>query len=344
MKKFSIYPLNHAIESAVRHKVDNKTKPVGALGKLEELALQAALIQGTLTPALVQPHLVVFAADHGLAAEGISAYPQEVTAQMVLNFVCGGAAINVFCKQHGINLRVVDAGVNYEFLNTPSVINTKIRKGTSNMLKESAMSIKEAQKCIDRGSKIISDIAASGCNVIAFGEMGIGNTSAASLLTSIFIGESIEKCVGRGTGLTDTGLRNKIDILTSVLVSRGRQNTELKNLATFGGFEIAQMVGAMLQAAELKMILLIDGFIATAAFLVAHALYPHIKEYAIFCHQSDERGHKHALQFLQVEPLLHLNMRLGEGTGAAVAYPLVQSAVNFLNEMASFESAGVSNK
>lgn len=344
MKPFNVQPVSNRLKEDLQHKIDFKTKPLGALGQLENIALQIGLIQDTLSPELKNPHIVVFAGDHGIANEGVSAYPQEVTFQMVMNFLNGGAAINVFCKQNNINIKVVDAGVNYEFPNGLKLTDTKIGMGTKSFLKEPAMSIKEAQKCIDRGSVIVNEIYQSGCNVIGFGEMGIGNTSSASVLMSLLCKIPIKGCVGKGTGLDTEGFNKKIKILTSAIKKQGKPDTVFKTLATYGGFEIAQMCGAMLQAAENKMVLLVDGFIATSAFLVAYKINPDILDYAIFCHQSDEQGHAKMLKHLKAKPVFSLNMRLGEGTGAAIGYPVIQSAVNFLNEMASFESAGVSNK
>ncbi|MBL0741013.1 nicotinate-nucleotide--dimethylbenzimidazole phosphoribosyltransferase [Chryseolinea lacunae] len=345
MKSFRIQPPDQSLRAALQTKIDNKTKPLGALGRLEALALQIGLIQGTSTPTLHAPHMLIFAGDHGIAAEGVSAYPQEVTWQMVMNFLQGGAAINVFSKQHQLQLYVVDAGVNYDFPeNLPGLLSHKIAKGTQNFLHEQAMKIEAAQRCIDQGAEVVTSIFNKGCNVVGFGEMGIGNTSSASMLMSGLLNIPIDQCTGRGTGLDDERLHHKIDILTKAQQRHGALASPLELLATFGGFEIAQMVGAMLQAAEHKMIILVDGFIVSAAFLVAHAIDPNLKSYGVFCHRSQEQGHAHMMRALDVQPLLDLGMRLGEGTGAAMAYPLLASAVAFLNEMASFESAHVSEK
>ena len=344
MQTFHIKKVPTEISAEIQHKIDFKTKPTGALGMLEKLALQIALVQQNSSPTLLNPHLVVFVADHGLAREGVSRYPPEVTYQMVLNFVAGGAAINVFSKQHGIKLQVVDAGVMGDFPAKLPIIHQKVDYGTKNLLHESAMSLSEVKKCIELGAKVAKDIFEKGCNVIGFGEMGIGNTSSASLLMSKICDISLVDCVGKGTGMDDEGLKHKISILTDVLNKHQKKESTLDTLANLGGFEIAQMVGAILQAAQNQMIILVDGFIATSAFLVAHALEQNVLDYAIFCHQSDENGHKRMLEYLNVEAILKLNLRLGEGTGCALAYPIVQSAVNFLNEMASFDSAGVSNE
>jgi nicotinate-nucleotide--dimethylbenzimidazole phosphoribosyltransferase len=344
MKKFKIHKAKGSLRPRLQQKIDLKTKPPGSLGKLEEVAAQIGLIQNTLEPRLSQPHLLVFAGDHGIAAEGVSAYPQEVTWQMVMNFLNGGAAINVFCRQHSITLKVVDAGVNHTFpQDAPALIHNKAGLGTANFAVQPAMTGKQVQGCIDTAAALIREIHSTGCNVIGFGEMGIGNTSSAAVLMSLLCGIPLPLCVGRGTGLNDEALQRKLSVLTKAVEKHGWPSTPLKILATYGGFEIAQMAGAILQAAELGMVVLIDGFIACTAYLVAHALEPAVKEYCIFCHQSREQGHKLLLEHLHVRPLLNLDMRLGEGTGAAVAYPLLQSAVNFLNQMASFESAGVAD-
>lgn len=344
MKIFHIEPISKKLETDLKHKIDFKTKPLGALGKLENIALQVGLIQNTLSPQLKNPHIVLFAGDHGITEEGISPYPQEVTFQMVMNFLNEGAAINVFCKQNNIRIKVIDAGVNYKFPKELNIVDSKIGMGTKNFLKEPAMSIEEAKKCLEVGSATVNDIFQSGCNVIGFGEMGIGNTSSASALMSIVCKLPVKFCTGRGAGLDDKGVNNKIEIIEKAISINKQTDSPLKALATFGGFEVAQMCGAILQAAENKMLILVDGFISTASFLIAHEINPAIIDYAIFCHESDEQGHARMLKYLNVTPLLHLNMRLGEGTGAALCYPVIQSAVNFLNEMASFESAGVSNK
>lgn len=326
----------------IQKKINQKTKPLGALGKLEELALQVATIQNTLNPSINYPAMVVFAADHGLAESGVSAFPKEVTAQMVLNFVGGGAAINVFCRQNGIELKVVDAGVDTDFPEGLPVINAKISKGTNNMLNGPAMSAEQCDQAMQKGREIVREIHAAGSNCIGFGEMGIGNTSSASLLMHKLCELPIEECVGRGTGHDKAGLAQKLDLLKQVLDKNKVQDDPISTLACFGGFEIAMIVGAVLEAANLKMIILVDGFIITAAILVAGKLQPKVLENCIFCHQSDEKGHKLMLGHLGVSPVLNLGMRLGEGSGVAVTYPIVKAAVNFLNEMSSFADAGVS--
>ena len=328
----------------IKNKINSKTKPLGSLGQLEEIATQICLVQNTLSPSLMNPTLLVFASDHGVANDGLSAYPAEVTPQMVLNFLNGGAAINVFCKQNKINLKIVDAGVNFDFEPYENLINAKINKGTKSFLNQPAMTKAELEQCFLKAETIIESISATDCNVIGFGEMGIGNTSSASMLMSSLGDIPIEDCVGRGTGLDDKQLNKKIEILRHAQQNHPKITDAKQALEHFGGFEIAQICGAMLASYKKNILILVDGFIATAAFLCAYKINEKIIDNAIFCHQSDEQGHKKMLDYLGVKPILNLGMRLGEGTGCAIAYPIIQSAVNFINEMASFESAGVSHK
>ena len=330
-------------EEQIKHKIDTKTKPLGSLGKLEDVAFKIAKIQNTLTPELKNPAMLVFAADHGISDEGVSPFPKEVTWQMVMNFIAGGAAINVFCKQNGISLNVVDAGVDFDFPQSEGLIDAKVAKGTKNMKLTEAMSMDECISAMNLGSDIVKEKSLAGCNVIGFGEMGISNTSAASLIMSKICNIPVEETVGRGTGLDDAGLSHKAKVLMEVAELHKNKTKPLDILSSVGGFEIAMMVGAMNRAYQQGMVILIDGFITTSALLVAHALNKNILDNCIFTHQSEENGHKQMLKFLGADPLLHLGMRLGEGSGAAVAYPIIKSAVNFFNEMASFESAGVSD-
>lgn len=345
--KFDIPPPDCSLLTALQNKIDRKTKPLGALGQLEKLAEKMGLIQQRLDPQLSRPQILVFAGDHGAAKAGVSAYPQDVTWQMVENFLAGGAAINVFARQNGLALAVVDAGVAHDFGPRVGLIDAKVAPGTANYLEMPAMSADQCAEAMARGAAIVRDLAAQGCNVVGFGEMGIGNTASASLITHCLSGVAMADCVGRGTGLDDAGLARKQALLETALAryrGAGGGNDPLAVLAEFGGFEVAMMVGAMLAAAEAKMLLLIDGFIVGSAALVAARLAPAFADYCVFCHCSAEAGHQAQLRALGGQPLLDLGLRLGEGTGAALAYPLVVAAVNFLNEMASFESAGVSDK
>jgi nicotinate-nucleotide--dimethylbenzimidazole phosphoribosyltransferase len=332
------------LTAAIAHKIDTKTKPLGALGQLESLAQQVALVQQTLTPELRQPHVLVFAADHGIAQAGVSQYPPEVTHQMVRNFAGGGAAINVFCRQNGVGLTIVDAGVRGSFVDLPAVRNEKIAEGTQNFAHAPAMTTAQCADALARGAQLVDELHAAGCNVLGLGEMGIGNTSSAAVLMHLLTGRPLAECVGRGTGLDAAGVARKLATLTQAVAAHAHVGTDpLAVLATFGGFEITQICGALLRAAELRMLLLIDGFIASAALLVAARIAPAVLAYCVFCHESGEQGHRLLLVELGGQPLLRLGLRLGEGTGCALAYPLVQAAVSFLNEMASFASAGVSD-
>ena len=341
---FIVPRVNNGLTEQLQHKIDRKTKPLGALGQLEQLALQIGLVQDTLSPQLCSPHVLVFAGDHGITAEGVSAYPQEVTWQMILNFLQGGAAINIFAKQHDIYLRVIDAGVNHDLAAHPNVINAKIAYGTKNFLTEAAMTQAECLHGLHLGAGHINQLHARGCNVVGFGEMGIGNTSAAAAIMSRICELPPESCVGRGAGLDDAQLQHKLSIVRRALHHHEAVRQPLDVLQTFGGFEMVQMCGAMLQAATHRMVVLVDGFIATTAFLIAYTLRPAIRDYAIFCHVSDEHGHRCLLEYLEARPLLDLQLRLGEGTGCALAYPLIDASVRFVNDMASFEEAGVADK
>jgi nicotinate-nucleotide--dimethylbenzimidazole phosphoribosyltransferase len=330
------------LDIALQQKIDNKTKPTGSLGVLETLAKQIGIVFQTLEPKITKPNIVVFASDHGIANHGVSAYPQDVTRQMVTNFLEGGAGINVFCKQNNIALTIVDAGVNYDFPTNVNLTSAKIAKGTQSFLHTSAMSLTELDLCFAKGKEIVNFIFETGSNCIGFGEMGIGNTSTASVLMSIILELPIEDCIGQGTGVADEKLIQKQNILKKALENYSGSNDLESKLAHFGGFEIMQIAGGMLQAKENNMLILVDGFICTVAFLIAYKMNPAVKENAIFCHSSAEQGHQKILDYLNVRALLQLDLRLGEGTGCAVAFPIIQSAVSFLNEMASFESAGVS--
>ncbi len=331
------------LKEQLQLKIDLKTKPTGALGQLEELAIQLGMIQKTLSPKLEKPVMLVFAADHGITDEGISPYPKEVTWQMVMNFCGGGAAINVFCKQNGIDLKVVDAGVDHNFPAELPIIDAKIANGTKNMMYEAAMTMEECHQAMDKGAELVKMEAEAGCTVLGFGEMGIGNTSASSLLMHRFLNLSIEECTGKGAGMHGEKLEHKTSVLKKVSEKYDPKTPE-ETLATFGGFEIAMMVGAILEAKRQNMVILIDGFIATAATLTANQINKSVRENCIFCHASEEKGHKLMLEKLGAKPVLNLEMRLGEGSGAAVAFPIIKAAATFLNEMASFEDAGVSNK
>ncbi len=332
------------LKTTLKNKIDQKTKPIGSLGSLEDLAYKIGCIQQTETPQILDPTIVVFAADHGIAKNGeVNPFPQQVTAQMVYNFANGGAAINAFSSVNNVSLKVVDAGVNHTFEKELNIIHSKIDFGTKNYQNEPAMHIEQCHEAMTKAGAIVSKIRSNGCNTIGFGEMGISNTSSAALLMAYFTNTPITSCVGSGTGLNEEGISKKSNILEAVYNTH-KPKTPLEALATFGGFEIVMLCGALLKAAELKMVIVIDGFIVTAALLAAQSINKNILDYCVFAHNSNEQGHEKMLAFLNAKPLLSLGLHLGEGTGAALAIPLLRAAVAFLNNMASFESAGISEE
>ena len=340
-----------ALTRALQHKLDHKTKPLGSLGRLEALALQLGEILGTDSPVLLDPQLVVFAGDHGLVRRGVSAYPSDVSWQMVENFLAGGAAVSVFSRANQIALTVVDCGVNHDFLAglpvgavRPGLRVGKVagaEQGTADSSEQPAMTHLQCQQAVQIGIELVKTLPG---NALLLGEMGIGNTSAASLLLARLGGLDIELCTGAGTGLDVKAVQHKTAILREVLARHPEAKAPLDALAAFGGFEIATMVGAVLQAAHERRVIVVDGFIASSAVLVVHALQPLVLQRCVFAHRSGERGHEFMLQYLGVQALLDLGLRLGEGSGAALAWPLLQAACAMLREMASFESAGVSEK
>ena len=328
-----------ALAARVQHLIDRKTKPLGALGRLEALALQLAILQGSDAPQLQAPQLVVFAADHGIAAQGVSAYPQAVTAQMVANMLAGGAAVSVLARQHGLALTVVDCGVATGLSPQPGLVIAKVRAGTADSSLEAAMSASECEAAMVNGAALLRALPG---NVLLLGEMGIANTSAAALLMARLNGLPIEQCAGRGTGLDDAGLARKCAVLQAALDRHADAHAPLAALAALGGLEIATMVGAVLQAACERRVVVVDGFITTAAVAVAATLAPAVLQRCVFAHGSAEHGHARWLELLGARPLLDMGLRLGEGSGAALAWPLLKSAELLLAQMASFDSAGVS--
>ena len=316
-------------QSQVQDKIDNLTKPKGSLGYLETLAGQICMIQHTLSPTLKNPCNILFAADHGILAQGVSVSPKEVTWQQSYHFLEGGAGISFLCRQHGFRLMVVDAGIDHDMDYSSGIIDMKVRKGTRDFSIESAMTPDEFNLCLQRGADV-NRVHADGCNVISFGEMGCGNTSASSIWMSLLAGIPLAQCIGAGAGLDSKGVSHKLEVLTGADI-----------LCYFGGLEMAMAVGAMLRAAELRMVILVDGFIMTNCMLAASKLDPNVLQYAVFGHQGDESGHKILLEYLHAKPLLNLGLRLGEGSGAVCAYPIVESAVRMINEMDSFKKASV---
>ena len=337
---------NPAFTAMLQHKIDNKTKPLGSLGQLEGLALQLGQILGTESPQLDQPQMLVFAGDHGLTARGVSAFPSDVTWQMVENFIAGGACVSVLAKANHIALNVVDCGVNHEFLDaakTPraGLLSAKIANGTADSSAAAAMTAAQCQQAIENGMAIVKNLPG---NAILLGEMGIGNTSAASLILSRLQGLDIADCTGAGTGLDGAGIDRKTAVLREVLAFHAGVTAPLHVLAIFGGFEMATMLGAVFQAAAERRVIVVDGFITSAVILVANALHPAVLQRCVFAHRSGERGHGLMLEELNAKPLLDMGLRLGEGSGAALAWPLLVAACMVLRDMASFESAGVDEK
>ena len=389
MKTFNIQPVDQSLRAAIQQKIDNLNKPKGSLGRLEELALQVCLIQNTLEPSLAHPCHLLLGGDHGIEREGVSVSPREVTWQQMINFTRGGGGVNMFCRQHGFKLRVVDVGVDYDFhsvecrteslefataiesnekataeanstlytLNSKLFLDRKIARGTRNFLYEPAMTEDEFDRAIQVGSDLVDDCAAEGCRVLSIGEMGIGNTSPSSIWMHLFGNIPLEECIGAGAGLDSPGIRHKYEVLSRAVAARPQvacyqrdaRNSSLFTLHSslyevlryFGGFEMVAAIGAMLRAAELHLIILVDGFIMTACAIAAIRLYPASQDYMVFTHCGDESGHKKMLDIVGAKPLLHLGLRLGEGTGALCAFPIIDSAVRMINEMNNFQSAHI---
>jgi len=335
---------DETIRAAANRRLDTLTKPLGALGRLEPLAAQICAIQRTLSPAISNPVAVVFAADHGVADRGVSAYPRAVTEQMVRNFLNGGAAINVLARLQGLELWVVDAGVDGDCGPHPRLIEAKLGRGTRDLTAGPAMSDEECREALFRGREALDRVAPLGGNTVVLGEMGIGNTASAALLMHGLTSLPLVECVGRGTGLDDAGLSRKIDLLSEALRRRPPPRDPHRLLAEFGGYEIAMLVGAILGSAADRRLIMIDGFTVTVAAALAARIEPHVLDYCAFGHCSAERAHRALLAHLRVEPLLDLGMRLGEGTGAAIALSVARAAVALFTEMATFEGAGVSEK
>ena len=350
MREFKINIPDKSIMGALQGKIDNLTKPKGSLGMLEELALKVGMIQQSLSPELKNPQHILFGADHGILEEGVSCTPKEVTWQQMGHFLAGGAGISFLCAQHGFKLNVVDSGVDFDFPAGCGIVDAKIRKGTRNFLHEAAMTMEELELAIERGAEQVDKVYVQGCNVISFGEMGAGNTSPSSMWMSYLGGIPLRECVGAGSGVVGEALQHKLDILLAAArnydskgeyLSGGKKEYVLEIMRWFGGYEMVMAVGGMLRAAELGMVILVDGFIMTNCILAARELYPAVMEYAIFGHCGDETGHRKVLDVLGAKPILSLGLRLGEGSGAICAYPIVVSAVKMINEMDSFAAAAV---
>ena len=344
MRAFVLQPINRSLESVIQEKIDNLNKPKGALGRLEEIAMQVCLIQQSLTPSLTHPCHLLFGGDHGIERERVSVSPREVTWQQMINFTHGGGGVNMFCRQHGFKLRIVDVGVDYDLSAVEGIINRKIARGTKNFLHEPAMSEAEFEQAIQVGCDLVDECIAEGCKILCVGEMGIANTSPSSIWMSLFGNIPLADCIGAGAGLDKPGIQHKYEVLSQALThyqTYEPQPTPITPLRYFGGFEMIAAIGAMLRAAEQHLIVLIDGFIMTACAAAAIRLYPAAKDYMIFTHCGDESGHKRMLDMVGAKPLLHLGLRLGEGTGALCTYPLIDSAVRMINEMNNFDNARI---
>ena len=341
--EFHIERPDPAIRPALQDKIDNLTKPKGSLGLLEDLALQVGLIQQSLTPELRHPQNIVFAADHGIVEEGVSIAPKEVTWQQVCHFTHpqGTGGVNFLCRQHGFTLKVVDAGVDYDLPKDRGIIDLKVARGTRNFLHGPAMTPQQMEQCLQGGAQVVRQCFEEGSNVLSFGEMGIGNTSPSSIWMSFFTGIPLAECVGAGSGLDRAGIWHKYEILSQAMANYDGDGSPRDLIRWFGGFEMVMAIGAMLQAAELRMVILVDGFIMTNCMLAASKLYPEVLDYAVFGHCGDESGHRKVLDALGAKPLLNLGLRLGEGTGAICAWPILDSAVRMINQMDTFSGADI---
>ncbi len=345
MRNFKIEKPDESLRGAIREKIDNLNKPKGSLGLLETLAEQICMIQQTLTPTLQHPCHLLFGGDHGIEREGVSVSPRDVTWQQMINFTHGGGGVNMFCRQHGFTLYIIDMGVDYDLTTYPDILNRKIARGTKNFLYEPAMSEAEFNQAIETGCELVDLCHQDGCNIICMGEMGIANTSPSSIWMHLFGNIPLDECIGAGAGLNTPGLQHKRIILRQAVDNfhklRAQSGNKEEALPYFAGFEMAGAIGAMLRAAELKMTVMVDGFIMSACMLAASQIYPEVLHYAVFGHCGDESGHKRMLDLMHATPILHLGMRLGEGTGALCAYPIVESAVRMVNEMNNFENAHI---
>ena len=345
MTKFNIHKPDDKMRQAIIDKIDNLNKPKGSLGHLEELALQICLIEQTLTPTLHNPCHLLFGADHGIEREGVSVSPREITWQQMINFARGGGGVNMFCRQHGFKLRIIDVGVDYDLAMYPDIINRKIANGTANFLYEPAMTLEQYQQALNVGAEMADACFNDGSDIICIGEMGIANTSPSSIWMSLFGNIPLEECVGAGAGLVNVGIRHKYEVLNKAIENFKSSGLECSNteniIRYFGGFEMVAAIGAMLRAAECHLVIMVDGFIMTACAIAVSRLYPDIVDYMIFGHSGDEGGHARMLGLLGAKPLLSLGLRLGEGTGALCSFPIIDSAVRMITEMNNFQNANI---
>ena len=341
---FKIAAPDDALRPRIQEKIDNLNKPKGSLGRLESLAMQVCMVQQTLEPSLAHPCHLLLGGDHGIEREGVSVSPREVTWQQMVNFTHGGGGVNMFCRQHGFKLRIVDVGVDHDLSSTPGIIDRKIARGTQNFLYGPAMTEEQFGQALNVGVELVDDCVAEGCRVLCVGEMGIANTSPSSIWMHLFCHIPLERCIGAGAGLDSAGVRHKYEVLSRSLERYNQLSSltsHLSPLTYFGGFEMVAAIGAMLRAAEQHLIILVDGFIMTACALAAIQLEPESRHYMVFTHCGDESGHRLMLDAMHAEPLLHLGLRLGEGTGALCAFPIVDSAVRMMNEMNNFKDAAI---
>ena len=344
MMTFKIAAPDDALRPRIQEKIDNLNKPKGSLGRLESLAMQVCMVQQTLEPSLAHPCHLLLGGDHGIEREGVSVSPREVTWQQMVNFTHGGGGVNMFCRQHGFKLRIVDVGVDHDLSSTPGIIDRKIARGTQNFLYGPAMTEEQFGQALNVGVELVDDCVAEGCRVLCVGEMGIANTSPSSIWMHLFCHIPLERCIGAGAGLDSAGVRHKYEVLSRSLERYNQLSSltsHLSPLTYFGGFEMVAAIGAMLRAAEQHLIILVDGFIMTACALAAIQLEPESRHYMVFTHCGDESGHRLMLDAMHAEPLLHLGLRLGEGTGALCAFPIVDSAVRMMNEMNNFKDAAI---
>ncbi len=341
----SIKPVDRSLSVAAQAHLDDLTKPQGSLGRLEEIALKYVLARGSLKPVLSRKKICCFAADHGVAAEGVSAFPAEVTPQMVYNMINGGAAINVLTRHAGVDLDVVDMGVNHDFADVAGLVNRKVKPGSQNMAVGPAMTEDDALQALLYGAELAVEAYEAGYHILGTGEMGIANTTPATALYSVLLDIPVESITGRGTGIDDERLKHKIGVIKKAIeVNASRIATPFGTLAALGGFEIAGIAGFILGAASCKVPVVVDGFISSSAAVVALKLSPAVDDYLFFSHLSNEQGHRAVMQKLGARPILDLDLRLGEGTGAALSIQLIEAAVKIYNEMATFSGAHVSEK
>ncbi len=345
MRNYNIKPADEKLRPVIQERIDNLNKPKGSLGRLESLAMQICLIQHTLEPKLSHPCHLLFGGDHGICQHGVSASPREVTWQQMINFTKGGGAVNMFCRQHGFRLMLIDVGVDHDLTEYEDIYNRKIAYGTADFFEGPAMTTEQFERAIAVGEEFAEKAYNEGCNVISMGEMGVANTSAASLWMMLLGDFPLKDCIGAGSGLDDKGMDNKENVLSIAFaryLTHSKEEDSIEPiLAYFGGFEMVAATGAMLRAAELGMIILVDGFIMTACALAAAMINPDTYDYLVFCHEGDEHGHAMMLRMLNAQPLLRLNMRLGEGTGALCAFPIVDSAVRMMTQMNTFDNAHI---